>query len=134
VVHLRHLHDKHGDRAQFLFVYIREAGHLLPEALRDFRDFTEPDDPPPGSRNRLKQRVRAGRDLFGLRFPCLLDNEQMEVQYRYSAFPRRMLVVDATGRIVVDSGNFMNDPFPHERASDWLDHYDPSSRLEEVAE
>jgi hypothetical protein len=40
-----------------------------------------------------------------------------------------MLVVDPAGRIVIDSGNFLNNLFPWEEATDWLDGYDPSSRL-----
>ncbi|MHB1424124.1 MAG: hypothetical protein ACYC3I_13185 [Gemmataceae bacterium] len=122
VVHLRQLHEKYGGRAQFLFVYIREAGHMFPVSLPEA---TESDDAPLDPQLHLVNRVRAGIKHFGLRFPCLLDNEHEEIQRRYSAYPKRMLVVDPAGRIVVDSGNSPRTPFPWKETTDWLDRYEP---------
>ena len=135
MVTLRQLHEKYSDRAQFLFVYIRDAGHELPEAMRSLAE--EPDVPAEPRvrrrkrefvipRPRLLKRARAGRKFFGLHFPCLLDNEDKEVELQYTAFPKRMLVVDPAGRIVVDSGHFVDDPFPWEEVTYWLDRYGPS--------
>lgn len=123
-MHLPELYEKYGDRAQFLFVYVREAGpgmvahHPSPQALRKY---DEPSGSPPGSRLRLRPRVRAGRRHFHLRFPCLIDNEQGEVETLYSAWPKRMRIVDTAGHIALDSGNFAPGPFPWMQITDWLD-------------
>lgn len=119
MVHLLQVHKKYGARAQFLFVYVREAGHVFPVSVPELPDA------PWGSRAWFVQRVRAGIRLFDLRFPCLLDNEQEEIQKRYAAYPKRMLVIDTAGRIVVDSGNSSSLPFPWQEMTDWLDRYNP---------
>jgi hypothetical protein len=123
VVHLRDLHEKYGDRAQFLFVYIREADHELPEPLREIAAAA---DAPRGSRLRLVPRIRAGMQHFKLRFPCLIDNGHDEVERLYNAFPVRSLVVDSAGRIVIDSGHASAEPFPWKKISDWLDRQSAS--------
>jgi len=117
---LRQLHEQYGGRAQFLFVYIREAGHVLPDELREF---AEPADAPRGSQLRLLPRIRAGRKHFDLRFPCLLDNEAGEVEKRYNAFPMRVFIVDSAGRIAVDSGITSADLFPWKKMTDWLERH-----------
>ncbi len=125
VVHLPELHDKYGDSAQFVFVYVREpeAGratrnHDLPEELREF---AEPPSAPPGSRLRLVPRVRAGKKHFGLHFPCLLDNENGEVGQLYEACPKRLIIVDKSGHIALDSGKVPKAPFPWKKITEWLD-------------
>lgn len=123
MVHLHQLHEKYSNRTQFLFVYIRDAGHPLPEEVGDI---AEDPDAPAGSRLPLVPRVRAGRKHYDLRFPCLLDNEQEKVQALYRAFPKRLLLVDPAGHIVVDSGNVPYEPFPWKEVTDWLDRYEKS--------
>lgn len=128
-VRLSELHEQYGNRAQFLLVYIRETGigmsedHPFPEALREFE---EPPGAPSGSRLRLKPRVRAGLNHFHLRFPCLIDNEQAEVEKLYNAWPRRIMILDKTGRIDLDSGNLPSAPFLMKRISDWFDRQSAS--------
>lgn len=127
MVHLPELYEKYGDRAQFLFVYVREAGikmgmtghHAFPEALREF---DEPAGAAPGSRLRLAPRVRAGREHFHLDFPCLIDTEEAKVEELYGAWPKRLLIVDTAGRIAVDSGNLASMTFPWKAITNWLDH------------
>lgn len=97
--------------------------HHLPEELEEF---AEPPGALPGSRLRLEQRVRAGKKLFGLRLPCLLDSEQCEVQKLYNAAPKRLLIVDQSGRIALDSGNLPTNAFPWNKVTDWLDRYGES--------
>ena len=130
MVHLPELIEKYDDRAEFLFVYTSEMtmtmamhSHQLPKELEEF---AEPPGAPPGSRLRLEHRVRAGKKLFGLRLPCLLDNEQYEVQKLYNAGPKRLLIVDQSGRIALDSGNLPMNAFPWKKITDWLDHYGES--------
>ena len=129
MVHLSELHEKYGGRFQFLFVYVREVGmgrmghHPFPEALREFE---EPAGSPPGSRLRLEARVRAGRKHYHLSFPCLIDNEKGEVETLFNAWPKRLMIVDSAGRIVLDPGNLVSAPFPLKAITDWLDRYSES--------
>lgn len=123
MVHVRQLHEKYGNIAQFLFIYISEPGHELPEELAPF---AEPPDAPPGSRLRLLPRVRAGRKHFALRFPCLIDNEKGEVEVLYNAWPKRYVLVDTDGRVVLESGNLGVMPSFWKEVSGWLDHYSTS--------
>ena len=97
--------------------------HELPEELREF---AEPPGAPPWSRLRIEQRVRAGKELFGLRMPCLIDNEQREVEKLYGSGTNRLLIVDPAGRIALDSGNLPWNDFPWKRITDWLDHFGES--------
>lgn len=124
MVHVRQLHEKYGSRAQFLFVYISEAGHEYPEKLRPF---AEPPGAPEGSRLRLLPRVRAGKKHFDLRFPCLIDNEKNEVETLYRAYPTRLVIVDIAGRIALDSGAVSLQSTYWERVSDWFDRSSPHS-------
>lgn len=122
--------EEYGACAEFLFIYSGEATmpgmgshHQLPKALRQF---AEPPGKPRGSRIRLASRVRAGNEHFGLHMPCLIDNEQCEVQKLYNASPKRMLIVDTAGRIVLDSGRAPSVAFPWEEAANWLNRYSES--------
>lgn len=131
MVHLTELFEAYSDCAEFLFIYSGEAKmsvmgslHQLPKALHPF---AEPPDEPRGSRIHLASRVRAGNKHFGLHMTCLIDNEQCEVQELYSASPKRMLIVDTAGRIVLDSGRAPSGAFPFQEAADWLDHYSDST-------
>lgn len=121
MVHVRQLHQKYGGQAQFLFIYVSEAGHELPVELRPF---AEPPGAPEGSRLRLLPRVRAGRKHFDLRFPCLIDNEPYEVETLYRAYPSRLILVDRAGRIALDSGPLAFDPPFCKRVSDWFDRHE----------
>jgi hypothetical protein len=130
VVHLPELLEKYCNIAEFLFVYTDEMrattatqDHHLPAELEEF---AEPPGTPPGSRLRLEPRVRAGLKLFGLSLPCLLDNEQREVQRLYSGGPKRLFIVDRDGRIALDSGNLPRNAFPWKEITNWLDHYGES--------
>jgi hypothetical protein len=115
VVHVRGLHKKYGSLVQFLLVYISESPHELPAELRSF---AEPSGSPPGSRLRLLPRVRAGRELLDLRFPCLIDNEKCEAEILYNAYPTRLIIVDSAGHIALESSFH-----PWEEITDWLDRY-----------
>ncbi len=95
---LARLHSRYGDRAQFLFVYIAEAPHENPNL------------PPPWGGARATdpagaQRERIGKGLahYGLTMPCL-DDRDGKAREAYGAWPRRVVVVDAGGRIAHDAG------------------------------
>jgi hypothetical protein len=96
---LESLHRAYGDRVQFLFVYIREAGAdesrgeastLHGEALR----YPETD----------LERVRIANsfaDEVRLSIPCVIDGIDDATMKAYAAHPARLYLVGENGRIVV---------------------------------
>jgi hypothetical protein len=95
---LARLHSRCKDRAQFLFVYVVEAPH------------DNPDLPPPWGggvaadpEEAQKERIRKGFAHYGLTMPCLEDSKKEAVE-AYGAWPRRLVLVDASGRIACDAG------------------------------
>ena len=91
---LRELHEEFKDRATFLFVYITEAPHALPE-LGDLAVGRGPDADSAETRRR---RIARGLEVFNLPFPCLVDEDgRAEVAYR--AYPHRLVVVGTDGLI-----------------------------------
>jgi hypothetical protein len=124
VVHLRKLHEQYGDRVQILFVYTRGAGHAPPEGLEDL---VEDENKPPGQRPILRRLARAGMKHFHLNFPCLLDDAEDSVATLYRAFPKRLLLLDGDGKIVLDSGREPDAAFPWEVIHKWIEHPMPAS-------
>lgn len=112
LVHLRRLHHRHGDRVEFLFVYIRDAYHHLPTHLRDFGK--APDIA------KRQQLVREGMERHRLSFTCMLDREDAQVERLYGAFPKRLFLIDGDGRIAWDSGNVPSDPIPWDELDQWM--------------
>jgi hypothetical protein len=89
---LRELYREYGRRVQFLFVYVTEAPHEggLPDAR--------------GDRARRAALVRAAWEGRGLPFPCLLDGPDCEAEEAYRAWPLRLVLVGADGRVLADLG------------------------------
>jgi hypothetical protein len=88
--YLRDLYRGYGDRAEFLTVVVREAGHELPgvEFLLDS---------PSGADRRglVSQAVR----FRGWPLPTVLDTPDAAAEVAYRAFPLRVVVVNPDGRI-----------------------------------
>jgi hypothetical protein len=63
----------------------------------------------------------AGMKHYRLRFPCLLDDRRDTVATQYQAFPKRMLLIDRSGRVALDSGRRPEAPFPWQRVQEWID-------------
>jgi hypothetical protein len=89
---LRELHRNYGRRAQFLFIYGAESLHegRLPDAG--------------GDHARRAALVRAVWEGRGLPFPCLLDGPDRAAEEAYRAWPLRLVLVGADGRILADLG------------------------------
>jgi hypothetical protein len=109
---LRRLHESHGDRVEFLFVYIGDAYHHLPAHLRNFE--AAPDI---AERRRI---VREGMEHHRLSFTCVLDSESTRVEMLFGAFPKRLFLVDVDGRIVRDSGNDPSASIPWDEIDRWM--------------
>jgi peroxiredoxin len=96
---LTNLYKAFQDDVPFVFIAIRDAGH------------PDPDTSPPISAPRpgessvetRRRRVREAAEYLGLPFPVLFDADG-EVERAFDAFPKRLVVVGADGRIVYDGG------------------------------
>jgi hypothetical protein len=98
---VRRLRDAYGGRAEFLFVYIREAHHEdatpLPKASTPL--------PPAGNDfDHRAARVRWYEAESGTGLTWLID-EGGAAEDAYDGWPRRLVVVGADGRVVVDAGH-----------------------------
>jgi hypothetical protein len=90
------LYEAYGDRAEFLFVYVREAPHLTPAEQAVARQGPRS---AAGGR-RIRERIAA----CGVSFPCLLDTDTAAAEDAYDAWPQRLLLVGADGTITYDAG------------------------------
>jgi hypothetical protein len=91
------LANDYEDRAAFVFVYVDDAGHPPPkEGPLSRYDRSLPDL----ARRRLVADIwRNVRKTI----PCLYG-AQSPAQFAYHAFPQRLVVVDAEGRVAFDAG------------------------------
>jgi hypothetical protein len=105
---LGRLCQDHHARAEFLFVNVREAGQqvsglefLIPAGQKE----EWPDET--ASRCSFEEHRRVVRKALartGFPLPTVVDREDEEVMYLYGAFPMRLVVVDAGGRVALDLG------------------------------
>jgi hypothetical protein len=98
---LERLYRAYRDRADFLFVYIREAhmrGAVLPMNSRD--------------------AVRKAMAAHNLSIPCALDGGT--ALRAYDAWPKRLVIVGAEGRIVLDAGRGLPDRWDLDEVEAWL--------------
>lgn len=94
---LEQLYQDFKDRMSFLLVQIHEAGHdiqALDAALRDF---------PKTTPNR-RERARRAMEVLNLTMPGVTDGPDRAIEQAYSAFPKRLVVLDENGRRAVDIG------------------------------
>ncbi len=98
------LHQRYGDKAEFLMIYIREAH---PESSIRFDEngnselkvFTQTDT--------LQARIGNAQScstLLQVPFPLLIDGEDNATLAAYGAWPNRLVVVGKDGRVAWDSG------------------------------
>jgi peroxiredoxin len=98
---LERLYRAYRDRADFLFVYIREAhgrGAVVPIHSRA-----------------AMQKAMAEHNLS---IPCVRDSGAAEGAY--DAWPKRLVVVGPDGRIVLDAGRGMPERWDLEEVEAWL--------------
>jgi hypothetical protein len=113
---LQRLCAAHKDRAEFLFVSVTEAGHRIP-GLEFVLGKAEPEgvDPLEGRRARLAKAL----DRLGLSMPGAVD-AGAAAEGAYDAFPTRLVVVDAGGRIALDLGRPLIAPWDLSKVAAWL--------------
>jgi hypothetical protein len=114
---LRDMYERFGGKAEFLFVYTRNALHPLPAVLRDaLQQEGRTADSPEGRR----VLARTGMNAFHFPIPCVMDGEHGWVCDDYAAFPQRLLILDRAGRIALDSGRGLPGGLNLRPAAEWL--------------
>src|SRR5262245_1106303 len=107
-----------GDRASFLFVYIHEAhpsdGWQMPANQEQGVAFEQP-------RTFERRAEIAGKccEALKLSMPCVVDTLDNRVDEAYAAWPERIFIIGADGRIAYagEQGPFGFHP---EEAEKWL--------------
>lgn len=90
--------EKHQRDAAFLFVYVREA-HPSDEWQMDVNVEEDVVLAQPASLPERKQVAVKCCQSLKLSMPCVVDTIDDEVDTAYAAWPERMYVIDADGRI-----------------------------------
>jgi hypothetical protein len=89
---LEHLYQGSRGRAEFLLVYIAEAHVRIPG------------EPQPARAERVWRELSSRR----LTLPVVLDDPEGRAAAEYNAWPRRLVVVGADGRVALDAGHGLN--------------------------
>jgi len=95
---LEKLYQGYKDRAAFLFVYIREAhpddGWQMDENKKEGVVFKK-------TKTLAERQEVAGKCCVGLKLsmPCVIDGLDNKVDEAYAAWPERIFIVDAQGKI-----------------------------------
>jgi hypothetical protein len=119
VVHLERAYRKYKGRATFAFIAVAEAGHRLPGYEYLLADPGVPRTPR-GAAARRRRVARAARQA-GLSVPGFLDGPDRPAARAYSAFPERLVVVDARGGVAHDFGYNPRRPWDWERVGRLLE-------------
>jgi hypothetical protein len=112
---IERLYRSYGDRAAFLFVCIREAGHRI-DGLEFLLEDQGPRRAPLPERRR---RVARGVEKVGLSLPGVIDLDGA-AEAAYHAFPLRLVVVDAEGKVELDLGVGVFTPWDLRGLEGWL--------------
>jgi hypothetical protein len=97
---LRALHEAYKDRSRFLFIQVSDAPHEAPAQLTAaYREAGLEEE----TRDNRPRRACLAAGVMGLPFPCLLDAGG-EAEECYDAWPERLVVVGADGRVLHDAG------------------------------
>jgi hypothetical protein len=99
---LEKLYQDYKGRVGFALIYLREAGHKIPQFEFLVKDLVE-DVPDPSSR-RSRQDVLKALKLAGLSMPAFMDSANLAAEQAYIAWPARLVVVTSDGLIARDFG------------------------------
>lgn len=119
------MHERYGDRAKFLTVYIKEA-HPEDEWQQDENVEEDVCYPQPKT---TEQRLAIANDFverFDFPIPLLVDPIENPVNRVYAGWPERLYVIDESGTIVYkgETGPFGFHP---EEVEAWLAERFPDS-------
>jgi thiol-disulfide isomerase/thioredoxin len=126
------LYEQYRDRAEFFFVYIREAhpgstilartGAEAEEKLQVFPQTSDPDV--------RSQHAQACQATLKLAMPVLVDGADNAVNRAYAGWPIRIAVIDVDGKLVYYGGPGPRGFQPDELAA-WLKEHLPTKAAAE---
>jgi hypothetical protein len=102
VVHLERCYWRYKDRVTFAFVNVGETKHKIPGYEYLLEDLKGSD-----AATRLaekRQKVLRARNRLGITVPVFLDSPEGSASEAYSAWPARLVLVGADGRLARDFG------------------------------
>jgi hypothetical protein len=113
---LEQRYQAHKRRAEFLFVSVTEAEHRIPGL-----EFMLDPNGPHSSKALGDRRWRIAKAAaqLGFTMPAALDLEEA-AETAYDAFPLRVVVVDAEGRLALDLGRGLFDDWRLDELEQWL--------------
>jgi hypothetical protein len=92
------MYQKYKDKAAFLFVYVREAHASdewqMPSNVTENVVFAQPATLP-----QRREVAKEGCQRMALSIPTVVDEMDDRVENAYAAWPERMFVIDADGRV-----------------------------------
>jgi hypothetical protein len=106
---LEELYQGYRDRAEFLFIHIREAR-------------VYPSTRPTGDH---RAQVRQAMASLKLTLPCLLDTRYDETEKQFSGWPQRLVIVGIDGRIALDAGRGLPGGWDLAEVEAWLKKQTP---------
>lgn len=112
--YLETLYQTWKDRAEFLFIAIREAGHAIPV----LENIDVGMDPHCDILHQRRYHNRKAMDILRLTMPGLIDTS--DVESAFQAYPMRLVVLDGEGRIALDAGVGIPDGWNLVEVEDWL--------------
>lgn len=127
---VRRLHEQYKEKVAFVFIHVTNAPHSLPKQVTLAYEKVESETPTAEQR---QAKARAGVDFFEFPFPCLLDTEDKRVETLYDAWPRRLIVVQANGRIARDIGRGIANFWSYQAVRDCLAQQLPKGAAKEAA-
>jgi Iodothyronine deiodinase len=102
-VRLESIHQQYRDRVQFLWVYLREA-HANDEWAMAINAAEAIDFAQPTTIDERSDVAHACAIALPISMPLVLDDMSDSVANAYSAYPDRLYVVDAGGRVANRGG------------------------------
>lgn len=120
---LERLHEAHGDKVAFFYVYIREAhpedGWKMPRNKKEGIVVQTPKS--------MSERVKVAEqacEYFKTNIPALVDTMDDATDRAYAAWPSRIFVVDVNGRLAVHGAPGPAGLVPAARSAEsWLKAY-----------
>jgi hypothetical protein len=119
---LEQLYQQYRARAQFLCMYVHEAGHHVP-GLEYVLQAQESHH-----LNRLQEHLAAVRKAVSqskLTWPWVIDEDDCAVEDAYLAYPLRLVVIDQDRRIALDLGHGFRRAWELNDVRLWLDAHGP---------
>jgi len=117
---LNKLYQQYKDRMAFVFVAVPEAGHTIPRfeflLSDDLRNLATKERS--GAR---RMHIEQARQKAGLLIPGYFDPPDYQVCQAYRAWPSRLIVVGAEGRIANDFGIPVPQLWPIEKVKESLE-------------